>query len=258
MQRSLPERRIHPAEPSIVLTNLDRSLWSVLLSVGHSASLMPRSQPTSSAACSFCRGRAGGFNRRFEQEFVRPKVGIMAIDTVLLECALVTFNSGQILFLVAIEAKLAGRFCEQRAFGGLMGAVTGGAIAIARRVMFEWSLGQRLLQIFMTIETELIGSLAQQLFLIGNVRAVAGSAVTILDRLMLDLRPGDLLLHIFVAIHTKFVDGFAQQLLIVRGMRVMAGEAISILDRLMFYLGLSHLLPNVLMALVTQFVRRLA
>ena len=41
----------------------------------------------------------------------------MALDAILLKGVQVAFHPGQILFLVAIETKLAGRFREQGMFG---------------------------------------------------------------------------------------------------------------------------------------------
>ena len=90
-----------------------------------------------------------------------------------------------------------------------MGAVAGGAIAVAGRVMFERSLGESLLQILMTIGAELFGSLAQQFLVVRGMRVMTGEAISILNRLMFYLGLRHLLLNVFVAVATEFFGRLA-------------------------------------------------
>ena len=74
------------------------------------------------------------------------------------------FDTSEILFFMTIEAELRAVFRQQPFFARLMRIVAGSTIAIARWIMLERRLGNRLLQVFMAFVAQFCIGLYQQLF----------------------------------------------------------------------------------------------
>ena len=135
--------------------------------------------------------------------------------------------------------------------------MTGGALPILNRLVFDLGFGELLRDIVMALEAEFAIGLCEQLLVIGLVCVMAGDALAILDGLVFDFGLGELLRDIVMALEAEFAAGFEQQLLIVGGVRGMAGSALAILNRLMLDFGLGQPLVDFLMAFSAEFAARL-
>lgn len=131
-------------------------------------------------------------------------MGVMALDAGLVARARMTFYGHHVLFFVALEADLAAIFDEQARLGGLVGIMTGGAFAIAGRIMFVGGFGDSLLNVIMAFKAQLASCLSQQFLVVRLMRSMTGTALAIFNRLMLHLGRGNLFLDIIMTLETQF------------------------------------------------------
>jgi hypothetical protein len=112
----------------------------------------------------------------------------------------VCFDRGNVLFFMAIEAKLTRWFGQQSFYRRLVWRVTGSAFSVSRGIMFECCFRDILLQVLMALIAEFAIGLDRQVLVVGNVRTVTGGTLQVFHRLMFDFRRRQLPLRILMAI----------------------------------------------------------